>query len=136
MPIVPIPGNPRSASVDAHPVPGRELTHLAVKRQRRRDVTELEIYTQALRIDFRATATEQPGHGTRARGKHKAPVRPTVVKRLDAHAVAGDEQAALGVVPDREREHAVQALEATRTPLPVGLQQGLRIRRAGPAAGG
>ena len=50
-----------------------------------------------------------------------------VVDGLDPEPVASDEELALAGVPDREREHAVEAVEASRAPLLVGAKHDLRV---------
>ena len=50
-----------------------------------------------------------------------------VVERLDAHAVAGQHQAALRLHPDGDGEHAAQAGERCISPVQKGLQDHFRI---------
>ena len=45
-----------------------------------------------------------------------------VVQRLDAEAIAREQQAAVGAIPDREREHALQPLDASLAFLFVEVQ--------------
>ena len=67
-----------------------------------------------------------------------------VVERLDAEPVAGAEERLLALVPEREGEHAAQALDAGVAPLPVRAQDrprcprssGTRPRRSRAAARG
>ncbi len=49
------------------------------------------------------------------------------VERFDAETVAGQEQPSLGRVPDREREHAVQSLDALLAPGMVRLDDDLAV---------
>src|SRR2546425_2996161 len=53
------------------------------------------------------------------------------VQRLDAEAVAGQEQRSRGRVPDREREHATQPLHALRAVLLVEMQDRLGVALSG-----
>ena len=50
------------------------------------------------------------------------------VERLDAEAIAHEQQPAARRVPDREREHAAQVLDAAVAPLFVGVDDGLGVR--------
>jgi hypothetical protein len=58
-----------------------------------------------------------------------------IEERLLAHPVARQEQTL--VVPDRQREHPVEALETLRSPLQVGAQRDFRVggRLEAPALG-
>ena len=70
--------------------------------------------------------------------KTKTPFRQVPVERLDAEAVARQEEPAALAVPDREREHAVEALDAARRPTPRRRGRPPRCRcasgRRGPSA--
>ena len=55
------------------------------------------------------------------------PCGPAVVQRLDARAIAREQQAAGRAVPERECEHSVQTRECIDAPGAVGLQHDLRI---------
>jgi hypothetical protein len=50
------------------------------------------------------------------------------VERLDAEVVAGQRQPLLVTVPDRQAEHAVEAVEGLGAPLREGLQHDLGVR--------
>ena len=52
------------------------------------------------------------------------------VERLDAEAVAREQQAPPRRVPDREREHAAEALDAVVAPLLVGVDDRLGVASA------
>ena len=64
------------------------------------------------------------------RGERQRLLVPLEVKWLHAEAVARAEQLAARSVPQREREHAVEALEAARTPAPVGGEDHLGVAGA------
>src|SRR5207248_4673640 len=51
-----------------------------------------------------------------------------VVERFDAVAIAGQHQRSAPPIPDRQREHAVEASEAFLAPLRVCDEHDLRIR--------
>src|SRR5688500_10302001 len=55
---------------------------------------------------------------------------PGPVKRLDAEAVAGEEEAAARRVPDRKREHAAEMLDAVVAELLVGMDDGFGVGAA------
>ena len=50
-----------------------------------------------------------------------------VVERLDPQPVSGAEQASVRIVPDGERKHAVEPVEAVFPPFDVRVQQNLGI---------
>ena len=50
-----------------------------------------------------------------------------VVKRLDAQAVAAEQHAPAVALPDREREHAVEAADEVLAPGVIGLEQHLGV---------
>ena len=52
-----------------------------------------------------------------------------VVQRLDADAIARDEQRARSRVPDREAEHAAQPGDRVRAPLLVGVNDDFGVGR-------
>jgi len=51
----------------------------------------------------------------------------TVIKRLDAHTVASENEAAFGPHPDRDREHPSQPRKARATPAQEGVEDDLGI---------
>jgi hypothetical protein len=127
------PGGPALAHQQ---VAGRELARGAEDGQRRRDRVEGQEGLERLGVDGRVEAggqaqgVELGGEGQRAAGLG-------VEQRLDAEAVAGEHEPALGRVPQREGEHAAQALDEARPPLQVGVGQHLGVRaRAQPVTGG
>ena len=67
----------------------------------------------------------QQGLDFRCKGEQPAVV--VVVKRLFPEAVAGAKQPARLRVPQREREHAAEPLDAGRPILLVGVQDGLCV---------
>ena len=60
-------------------------------------------------------------------GEDEAVADAGVVKRLHAEAIAREEEAAAGRVPDREGEHAAQPLDAGIAPLLVGVDDRLGV---------
>src|SRR5439155_22529077 len=61
----------------------------------------------------------------RAEEQRVAHARP--VERLDAEAIADEEQPPLRRVPDREREHAAEAMDALLAPFLVGMDDRLGV---------
>ena len=62
-------------------------------------------------------------------GREEQPIaiaRP--VERLDPEAIASDEQTAPARIPDREREHAAEVVDAVVAPLLVGVDDALGVR--------
>ena len=105
---------------------GRQFADVGEKRGRRHRVAQREIIGQCPVI-------QPPRHlgqfedGLDFRGKGELAAVPIVVQRLDADAIAGDEQRALHRIEDRESEHAVEPLQGVRAPLDVGLQEHLGV---------
>src|SRR4051794_27577258 len=61
------------------------------------------------------------------RSEHEAASHRCVVEWLDAQSVSRAEETSPGIVPDRERKHAVEAFEAIFSPFDVRRQQHLGI---------
>ena len=110
---------------DPEEVSGRQHPDPVEQRRVGEDVLEGEVLRQAGGRHLRAVAGRDQRLHLGAEGE-----RPTdrgVVQRLDPEPVASDEELALVGVPDREREHAVEAVEAGRAPLLVGAKHDLRV---------
>src|SRR6185437_8523110 len=63
-------------------------------------------------------------------GEQQLVARPRPVQRLDAEAVARQEEPPLAAVPDREREHPLEALDAALALLLVEVEDGLGVGAA------
>ena len=61
------------------------------------------------------------------RGEDECLIRQRVVERLDVESVARAEQPTPALVPQRERPHAVEPLDAVDTPLLVGVEDDFRV---------
>ena len=61
------------------------------------------------------------------RSEQQGAVRPAPVERLDAEPIAHEQEPPLRRVPDREREHAAEALDALVAPLLVRMDDRLGI---------
>ena len=64
------------------------------------------------------------------RGEEQASKVPREIERLDAHAIAGAEQASTASVPQGEGEHTVEMLQAIHPPTRISGQQDFRVRLA------
>ena len=100
-----------------------------------RDVLEGEVLDAAPAARRGAATAGCSSSALISEPKRKRPSTLRVVERLDPEAVAGEEELALALVPDREREHAVEALDAGRAPLLVGVQRRPRCRSASGSGG-
>ena len=61
------------------------------------------------------------------RGEAQTVLRVGEIERLDAEPVARQHDAAAVALPDREREHAVEALDTARAPGVIGLDDDLGV---------
>ena len=64
------------------------------------------------------------------RGEEQAVAGTRPVERLDAEPIAGEQQPPRRRVPDREREHAAEAVDAVVAPLLVGVDDRLGVATA------
>ena len=92
--------------------------------------------TQACAVDL-ALPGGVPGQRLQLGAEQERPATVPVVQRLLAHAVARQEQRAFGGIPQREREHAVQALQRTLdAPVAYRREQGFGVRMPAPVEAG
>ena len=84
-------------------VPGRQLARSLEDRVGRGHEVEGEVGLERVQVDLAAR------QGAELRGEAKLAVFVPVVERLDAEAVARQDQPPLAPVPDRHGEHAAQA---------------------------
>ncbi len=122
---LPVAALPDRAAFVGEPASGGNAADGAIGGQRIRNVIELEVEAQRLRVGLqRNTGLAQAGDFTAepdAVGEHG------VVQRLLAEAVAGQQQAALAGIPDGKGEHAPKPLEALHALLFVQVNQRLGI---------
>src|SRR6266550_767070 len=123
---LPVPLRPNRAVLHGERVPGKQLADVA--QERLATETELEGEVILQRVHVRLDRGEEREEGLRLRRADERSVDDRVMERLDAEAVARTEEAALGLVPDCEREHAAQVLDASSTPFAVGAQHDLGVR--------
>src|SRR4051794_34825594 len=86
-----------------------------------------EVRSEAVRVE--ALGDQAAGEqGPNFRGeKHRVPLG-VDVERLDAQAVAGEDELALRLVPDRQGEHAAQPRKNVDPPTQVTLEDNFRVR--------
>ncbi len=65
--------------------------------------------------------------GLELRGEQKRIAKVGIVKRLDAHAIARDEEAAAGRIPQREGKHPLELVHALRAEFFVRVDDHFRI---------
>ena len=98
------------------PLAGRKLLDAFDQRIGAGNVVEREVVIEALEIqaplDFGMLED-----GLELGAEIEVAAAAAKVERLDAHAVAGEQQAFLGGLPEGQREHAAEALEAGGVPL-------------------
>ena len=116
-------------------VAGRQLVHIADDRVRIGNEVVGEIARQTLRIEG-ATDVRVSQHRAQLGAEHEPAVRFRVVRRLFAHAVAGEKQQLAAAVPHGEAEHAVEMIETMLAVLLPGVNDHLRIGRGGEAVPG
>src|SRR5262249_42609485 len=109
-------------------VTGRQLFDALYHGAGARDVVEGEILVEGGEVevagDFRMR--QQDLH---LRAEVDLASAPAEVERLDAHAVAGENQAASRLLPDGKAEHALELLEAVGIPFEKSPQQDFGIGR-------
>ena len=107
-------------------VPGQQLVDAAEQRLRAGDVARAEHLGQHRLVGLRLDqAAGEDRLDLRSEEQRVAGARP--VERLDAEAIADQQQPALRRVPDREREHAAEAVHAVVAPLLVGVDDGFGV---------
>ncbi len=121
-------GGPAVAQVDRDGVGRLELACSEPDRLRVDDAPESEELGERLVVDARVEPRPQQQRLQLGR-EHEAPAGDRVVEGLLACAVAGAEQAPLLDVPDREREHPREVVEARLAPGPERLDEDLGVRR-------
>ena len=95
--------------------PGRQQLHTGEQGPVAEDVLEGEVLEEVRRAHGRCEPVVlQQGLDLRAEQHDRTDLG--VVQRLDPVTVAGKKQLAAFAVPDREREHPVEALDTGRTP--------------------
>ena len=109
----------RRAALHAERVRRRELQRAAEDRARLGDVAEREVLLDRERVDRRVRGAGCTSSALQLRAEHELAVRQErVEERLDAEAVAREEQRLAVPVPEREGEHAAEARRRTPRPTP------------------
>ena len=121
----PVPLDSQTLRPEDEVVPGREAANAGEERLVRVvEVALLEVVADGGEVRPQPLPPKRP----RLAREGEPPALEAVVERLHAEPVARGEQAALPRVPDRERPHPVEALDAALAPLAVGLEDHLRVR--------
>jgi hypothetical protein len=115
--------------LDHDPLARAELADLLERRHRIRDVAEREVRRDRLGVELRVHEAARQ-HALQLRAEDDHVVRERVVERLDAQPVAHEHTAAALAVPDREREHAAQAVRQRRAVLLVEVREDLGVAAA------
>ena len=104
----------------------RQTLHADHPRERRRHRAPREVRHHAGRVD---TATDEPCRRERAdfRGERQRIAGRGDVQRLDAEAIAGEQQLAFAIVPPRQGEHAAHVRQRIRTVADEQPQQHLGV---------
>ena len=102
-------------------MPGHQLAHVPEDRQRPRDRVEREEGLERVEVDLAARQRAQLG------GELEPARDDAVEQRLDPEAIAGEDEAAASGIPDRDREHAAQALRESRPVLLVEMDEHLGV---------
>ena len=106
---------------------GRQLQRRAVDRARLGHVAQRKVILDGLRLD-RAVEPAMCQQRLELRPEQQVPVgQQRVEQRLHSESVAREEQLLLPLVPQREREHAAEALDAVRAPRLPGVNDDLRV---------
>ena len=123
-----LPGLP-----DEH-APGWQLAHVAEDRQRRRHEAEREERLERVLVDLAGEPRLAHQRLQLGREGERVSGQP-VVQRLDAEAVARQDQALSPRVPDRDREHPAEALGEARPVLLVEVRQDFGVALGAEASG-
>ena len=107
-------------------MPRWQLAHTGEDGPRLRDVAERQILRHRSVVDLRRKTVEGEQRAQLGAEPDTIGSRP-VRERLDAEAVAGDEQSLAGRIPDREGEHAAQVLHDVVAVLLVAVDDRLGI---------
>ena len=85
------------------------------------------------KVAVESVETQVPGdfgmnqNGLKLGAEEEIAARAREIERLDAHAVAGQDEPALGLAPQGYREHAAQAGETAGVPFEKSGENGLRV---------
>src|SRR5207248_2260311 len=102
--------------------PRQKLAHASQNAVRVRDAEQMEIFAERRRIDIGRDSriSEEALH---FRCEEQVLAIRKVIQRFDAKAVTSEKHLLLALVPDREREHAVDRLEEALPLLKVQVKQ-------------
>src|SRR5262249_11783020 len=110
--------------------PGREFLDSGEQRLGTDRCAEHEVVRQRCSIQL---ADDVPAGENRLRlaGKDEAVVRQHVVERLDPERISSEEERVRALVPDRNGEHALEAVEEVGPPLAIPVDDDFGVRVVG-----
>ena len=117
---IPVARHRDLAAVPLHDRRRRQLLDAAEHRQRRRDIAQGEVGAERVVVDG-AVHLRHGQERLDLGAEHQVAAQLRVVERLDAQAVAREDQLLDAVVPDGEGEHAAELLGAVGAPFFVGV---------------
>src|SRR5712692_4482128 len=123
---IPVAIEHETACVEHQRGRGRQQLDSAKETLERDDVLEREQLDEGVEIQlglYETAGNERPD----LRRERKSRSVPDVIEGFHAKPVPGDEQALPRLVPEREREHAVQLFYELRPALFVEMHDGLRV---------
>ncbi len=122
----PVAAARQGAVAHRQPVARQQLADVGVDAARGRDVLALEVERQRVGVDPPRQAGERQQR-LQLRAEHQRPPVPSVVERLHAQVVAGNEELPLRLVPQREREHPGEPGQHAFAPLSPAQQDRLAV---------
>src|SRR5882672_5316557 len=124
---VPILGNLWLATlVQGQDMAGQQFANPGIHAVRAADVAERKIFRQRLAVELRLhSGMGEDGFYFRSEQQCLAVV--VIVERLDSQPVSRNEEAPSGPVPNRERKHATEVLNAVLSILLIQMDNGFSI---------
>ena len=92
-----------------------------------RRIEKRQVVIERRRVQRRARAWPPPECDLISEPNDERAVALGIVERLDADAIAREQQRAAAAVPERDAEHAAQVRERVLAPLLVGVDDGLGV---------
>src|ERR1700693_280962 len=107
-------------------MPRHQLNDALDQSERTRNVVETEKAVKARETDVTSDRGMEE-NALQLRTEIDFAILMAVVKGLDTHAVAGENETTFGPDPDRDREHSTQPREARSAPAQEGVEDDLGI---------
>src|SRR5690348_5797933 len=105
----------------------QQFADVPIKGVRGGHITETEEVIDRLRVDAQRPRRKLP-QGAQFRGEGESAGFAQAIERLDANSVAGQHQAALAMVPQREGKHSAQIFQQAGPVLFIEMQDNFRVR--------